>query len=634
MPIVYIRKAISDDFISQLAASMEGKVSQAFLKAVAAAKGSISEKALEEAIRKGSVNDVMAVLALDTNFIAALRGAGLPLGVISLRDAIQSTFAAAAKAAMKALPSSVSTEMSFNLLNPKSVQFLESYEFKLIQQITADTREGIRQTIINAFNEGGSPVEQAREIRNMIGLTGNQQRAVQNYRDALESGTTSDLRDALGRALRDGRYDRSLLSAIEDQSGIPQSRIDAMVARYQERFLSYRAQNIARTECLTGDALVDTAVVRAIRRRWYEGPIFEVTTSSGREFSTTPNHPMLTGCGWRFTNELQIGNYLVCDRGGKSSSFSRDHDVDNPPTTLSQIFSSLNLTGVPIREKGLLVDFHGDGGKSEVNALYTGRALSIGNFSPLYKSSVENVFSPTDLGRSSFCKFCARLLSIDKQICLCPGSQRNVSIFETSNDSAFIYSKLFGQLRQRFSGEIEFLNFLGGQIGSVVSWFEGRIFLEHVLSGLCHRPAFAGSLNDPGYPTVVSLQNSGNFSGAVSSKVELDCITSIRIRSFSGHVFNLETPYGYFTVNGIYTGNTIRASNSGQRDLWRQAQEQGLLKGAMRVWITADDDRTCDICDDLDEEEAGMDEEFAPGIMEPPDPHPSCRCSVALSFSK
>lgn len=325
MPIIYVRKTVSDDFISQLAGSFEGKVQQAFLAAVKATKGTVSEKALEEAISKGSANDVMAILALDTKFVAALQGARLSMGVTSFRDALQSVFAAAAKAAMKRLPESVSTEMSFNLLNPKAVSFLESYEFRLIQQITNDTKEGIRQTILNAFKEGGSPAEQAREIRNMIGLTGNQQRAVQNYRDALESGGTSDLRDALSRALRDGRYDRSLLSAIENQTGLDAGRIDTMVARYQERFLNYRATNIARTE-------------------------------------------------------------------------------------------------------------------------------------------------------------------------------------------------------------------------------------------------------------------------------------------------------------------TIRASNSGQRELWRQATEQGFLKGAKRVWITADDDRTCDVCDDLDEEEAGMDEEFAPGIMEPPDPHPSCRCSVALSF--
>ncbi len=327
MPVTYIRKANPDPVV-QMAERMEPRIKQAFLDAVAAVKNKVPLERLSKAIESGDVNQVMAILSLDKNFAGALEGVGLRAGVASVRDAVQATFAAAAKTAIGQLPKSVGVDLSFNLMNPESVKAINSYTFDLIQQVTADTKSAIQQVLQRAFTEGGHPYEQAREIRSVIGLTANQERAVQNYRAALEGGTSSDLRSALDRALRDGRYDKTVLRAINDNAPLKADKIDAMVERYRQRYIDYRAKNIARTE-------------------------------------------------------------------------------------------------------------------------------------------------------------------------------------------------------------------------------------------------------------------------------------------------------------------SIRASNSGQRELWRQAREQGLLKSnAKRRWETSGDDRTCDVCDGLDGETAGFDEEFAPGIMEPPDPHPSCRCSVSLVFDK
>lgn len=36
---------------------------------------------------------------------------------------------------------------------------------------------------------------------------------------------------------------------------------------------------------------------------------------------------------------------------------------------------------------------------------------------------------------------------------------------------------------------------------------------------------------------------------------------SVRVRKFSGHVFNLSTAHGYFAIDGILTGNTILRTN-------------------------------------------------------------------------
>jgi len=50
--------------------------------------------------------------------------------------------------------------------------------------------------------------------------------------------------------------------------------------------------------------------------------------------------------------------------------------------------------------------------------------------------------------------------------------------------------------------------------------------------------------------------------------------------------------------------------------------------------MVAWDDRLCPICAPLDGLTAGLEESFEGGFMRPPDPHPNCRCSVGLSFTK
>src|SRR5690606_3974530 len=85
-----------------------------------------------------------------------------------------------------------------------------------------------------------------------------------------------------------------------------------------------RAEVIARTECLPGETLVDTAVVRAIFRRWYDGPMVEIETRNGRKFSATPNHPMLTQNGWIEAGLINQGDNLICHRRDKGSCSPRN----------------------------------------------------------------------------------------------------------------------------------------------------------------------------------------------------------------------------------------------------------------------------------------------------------------------
>jgi hypothetical protein len=73
----------------------------------------------------------------------------------------------------------------------------------------------------------------------------------------------------------------------------------------------------------------------------------------------------------------------------------------------------------------------------------------------------------------------------------------------------------------------------------------------------------------------------------------------------------------------------MRASNEGQKQLWDQAREKGLLTGEeKKVWMTAD---PCPICADLEGQTVPLSEDFSIGG---PPAHPNCRCTTGLVWEK
>jgi hypothetical protein len=78
----------------------------------------------------------------------------------------------------------------------------------------------------------------------------------------------------------------------------------------------------------------------------------------------------------------------------------------------------------------------------------------------------------------------------------------------------------------------------------------------------------------------------------------------------------------------------MMAQSAGQHELWQQSVQHGMLDGDMRkVWITTDDEKLCDECDqlakDTEDDPIGMDEAFDDDVMFPP-LHPNCRCTMGL----
>lgn len=248
-----IQKALDPDpdydWLLEIADQAAPLIRQRFLAAIQAIRGTVKEAALRDALDTGNVDEVMQVLGLAKDDLEPLR----PALLAPLNDTVAEAGAAALDATPALAAQGGALAMRFDILNPHTVQAVRTYGFNLIQQISDDTRDGIRVIVANAMEFGGHPTEQARQIRSLIGLTESQADAVANFRALLEAGD----RAALTRELRDRRFDGTLDRALGADSTVDLTpdQIERMVARYGERMLANRAETIARTETINAASI-------------------------------------------------------------------------------------------------------------------------------------------------------------------------------------------------------------------------------------------------------------------------------------------------------------------------------------------------------------------------------------------
>lgn len=242
-----------------VAERFETRLARAFTRMIRVVQDGIEVNVLGAHLENNRM-EALAYLDLTNRMIAASEGKGIPAREESFKEVLRVVFEAGANAALEDLDTvpvakasttlpTVGLTVAFDLLNPRAITFLNTYTFNLIREISSSTTEGIRQVLLTAFAQGGHPYEQARAIRNMIGLTSSQARAVGNFYTML-SGADSELKRALTRKLRDRRFDGTIRRAIEDSAFLDAKRVQEMTRRYYERYLKFRAETIARTETL------------------------------------------------------------------------------------------------------------------------------------------------------------------------------------------------------------------------------------------------------------------------------------------------------------------------------------------------------------------------------------------------
>lgn len=217
--------------MTELLDSIEPRLQRRFLEMIDAIRDELSVEALADMIREGRVEEAIEVYERASKIFA--------------RE-LSAAFGEAATATGDFVSDALDILTGYNQFDPRAVHYAATNELELVTGFSEEQREVTRRVVSEGIARGINPIEQAREIREAIGLTPRQEAAVEKYRQQLEEGS----RDALNRELRDKRFDSTVTNAIDAGNKLSKDQIDRMVTRYRERYLKYRSEVIARTEAL------------------------------------------------------------------------------------------------------------------------------------------------------------------------------------------------------------------------------------------------------------------------------------------------------------------------------------------------------------------------------------------------
>jgi hypothetical protein len=191
--------------------------------------------------------------------------------------------------------------IAFDVVNIRAVQQMQVNQLELIRDFNEQQREVVRLVVADGIQQGLGPREQARNFRSVVGLNDRQASAVLNYRRLLERVGNSEYsrgqqREALTRALRDGRGDRSVEAAVRVGRPLKPEQIDRMVEAYHRRYIKYRAEVIARTEALRSvHQGNEEAYQQAIELGQIDPAQIEEKWNSARDRRVRDSHRLLNG---------------------------------------------------------------------------------------------------------------------------------------------------------------------------------------------------------------------------------------------------------------------------------------------------------------------------------------------------
>lgn len=267
---------------------------------------------LTEAIESGNLDQAINLVAGSEALVEkgpggslsdGLRGSGVDPGEATFREEAIAAVTSGAEAGARQLGERVGRLVgSLDLTNPAARQYLDETLPTLIREIGEEQRRAVRSALLRGFDEGRPARLIAREVRESVGLTEAQSRAVGNFRRQLETGTLGNGKHPTTRRLSATERARAGRLFREAAEGTPAStsKINQLVERYRESLVNRRARNIARTEATRAhgvgqeamweqaqkEELLDPSVTR---RRWLVTPDERLRAEHAAVPSMNPN---------------------------------------------------------------------------------------------------------------------------------------------------------------------------------------------------------------------------------------------------------------------------------------------------------------------------------------------------------
>lgn len=268
--------------------------------------------------------------------------------------------------------------------------------------------------------------------------------------------------------------------------------------------------------CVAPWMKVEAAGIDHASRRWYTGKLVQITTLSGNQIAVTPDHKVLTGDGWISAESVRQGDYLF---RVNTADAVRAPQINQHPANIGQIVDALfDRSPQKVRAVNGRMNLEGYTSNGDIDVVRPDRKLAV-DLKPASKGLRQLLLETTD----------RRLLHV-----LGLGHP--------------------GECLLAAGHTLERCDYSGNPLVANFSWFLGRTYdagLTMPSYRYTSQPKMAlhGSLID----TQPKSQATQTLTGSVTP----DDVVSIKIISWSGHVYDLSTRGGWFTANNLIIHNCL-----------------------------------------------------------------------------
>ncbi|MBS4879775.1 MAG: minor capsid protein [Firmicutes bacterium] len=322
--------------------------------------------------------------------------------------------------------------------------------------------------------------------------------------------------------------------------------------------------------CVLPDTIIASPDGDAIMRSEYSGEVVEFATAHGRRLSVTPNHIMLTACGWVRAKNLIQGDQVIYYGGWDKFIVEANPTHNDSIATVEQLFASLlkSVAVSPISVPTTAKDLKGDAtenGKVDVifingflrDILNSPTSKFFGDLPLIWAGEGGKTFLSTDCSLAQFLTgiglasdgvmsglniahiLLSGSLTHHELIRFRRGAHYNTRLQQTALDNRFGDRKFSGNTVDTFTRSIKRSEFVNWQI----------------LSGIWL----------PDFNSDLSKDSIDRFSGAAKEisdfcktfpgVVEFDNIIRVDRRFYTGHVYDISSLSTLYLCNGLLSSN-------------------------------------------------------------------------------
>ena len=314
--------------------------------------------------------------------------------------------------------------------------------------------------------------------------------------------------------------------------------------------------------CFPAGVVVSGPSVVGATRRWYEGELVILSTSSGEQLPVTGNHPILTRRGWVPANLIEEGDEVVRSTRAEGASALVVPDHDQVPARIEDVWDALSVSGFD-RVESSTEDFHGDGQDGEVDVVRADGSLRDRVLASLREHAHEEGLAVAGARPLLLDRQCASQLFSLRHGARSGGTVRGGdlrSLVGVAEASVADHS-CFAHAASRDSGFSEYARYWSSRYSVLTS--------EPVLGSALEvlpNDGFGGQLADsprwdaPGDAFVVETREGYAAVGRdlldrLAGQVQLDRVVEVRRVQWSGHVYSLNSSEGWHVANSLIVSN-------------------------------------------------------------------------------